>query len=381
MSRLFLLAGEASGDLHGALLAEALRRRDPAIELYGVGGPEMARAGVQLVLDSRELAVVGLFEVLAKLPVVLDAYERIQYALTELRPDLFIPIDFPDFNFRLLPKARRLGLRSLWYISPQVWAWRAERVEVLRRYVERIVVIFPFEEAFYRARGVAVDWVGHPLLERVMPLDPERRAARRRALHVGGEGPVIALLPGSRRSEVTRLAPLLAAAREAIDRERAARRLAPASWIVGRAEHVDPSWLRPLRGAATIDEGLDGRAALELADVALAASGTVTMEAALLGVPTVVVYKTNALTFAIARRLIKVEHIAMANLILGRRLFPELLQDAATPSAIAEEVLRLTEPGPTRQAVDAGLAELRARLGPPGAADRAAGVALAALSR
>ncbi|MFN8548326.1 MAG: lipid-A-disaccharide synthase [Candidatus Eisenbacteria bacterium] len=379
MSRFFLLAGEASGDLHGALLAAALKRRDSAVELYGVGGPEMARAGVQLVLDSRELAVVGLFEVISRLPAVLDAYERVQQALLELKPDLFIPIDFPDFNFRLLPKARRLGLRSLWYISPQVWAWRAERVEVLRRYVERIVVIFPFEEAFYRARGVAVDWVGHPLLERVTPLDPASRNERRRALGLDGEGPVIALLPGSRRSEVTRLAPLLAQARVAVDHARSQRDLPPARWIVGRAEHVDPRWLAPLAGVATIGEELDGRQALELADLALAASGTVTMEAALLGVPTVVVYRTNALTFAIARRLIQVEHIAMANLILGRRLFPELLQDAATPTAIAEEILRLADPGPDRRTLVDGMAEVRARLGPPGAADRAAEVALAVL--
>ncbi|MBK8230396.1 MAG: lipid-A-disaccharide synthase [Candidatus Eisenbacteria bacterium] len=373
MKRVFLLAGEASGDLHGALLAQALQARRSDLELIGVGGDAMQAAGVRLILHSQKLAVVGLFEVLSRLPVLLRAIAEVKREISTTKPDLFVPIDFPDFNFRVLPTARRAGVRTIWYISPQVWAWREERVEVLRRLTERVLVIFPFEERFFRDRGVPATWVGHPLVDELAPPAAGHRAQLRHEAGLDAAGPVVALLPGSRRSEVTRIAPLLGSTRAEIDRRRRASGLPPVQWVVGRANHIGP------RELAGLDlEGptptLSGQDALRAADAALVASGTVTVEAALLGIPTVVVYRTHPLTYAIARRLVRVPHIAMANLVAERRLYPELIQDDATPGAVADVLAPLLEPGPERAALLSGLEEVRRRLGPPGAAERAAAI-------
>lgn len=380
MKRIFLLAGESSGDLHGALLAQALRARRSDLELIGVGGDAMQAAGVRLILHSRELAVVGLFEVLSRLPSLLRAIGRVKRELFSLKPDLFVPIDFPDFNFRVLPAARQAGVRAIWYISPQVWAWREERVAVLRRLTERVLVIFPFEERFFRDRQVPATWVGHPLVDELAPPSSETRAQIRTAAGLDGPGPVVALLPGSRRSEVTRIAPLLGAARTEIDRRRRASREAAVQWVVGRASHISRKELAAL-DAKEPTPTLSGQDALRAADAALVASGTVTVEAALLGTPTVVVYRTHPLTYAIARRLVRVPHIAMANLVAERRLYPELIQDAATPVAVADALCPLLEPGPERTALLSGLEEVRRRLGPPGAAERAAAILDEALGR
>ncbi len=405
MKRVFLLAGEASGDLHGALLAEAIRRRRPDCELWGVGGERMEAAGVRLILRSEELAVVGFLEVLEKANRLLGALETVRSWLAAERPDLFIPVDFPDFNFRLLPAAFRLGIPIVYYISPQVWAWRSERIDILRRYLRLMIVIFPFEESLYLDRGVPVRWVGHPFVDRLAPAaEPE---AERTALGLASEGPVVALLPGSRRSEIGRIAPVLRKTRFLVDEARRSAGKPPVLWIAGLAPGLpesalealelgpadpqrgpDPVGRRPEPGPAATPEAepersrhapLNGIEALKAADLALVASGTITLEAALLGRPVIVVYRVHPWTYRLARRLVRIDHIAMANLIAGRRLVPEFLQDAADPPALAAEVERLLSDRESRDRMRAGLLEVRARLGPPGAADRAAEAALAVM--
>lgn len=370
MRRIFLAAGEASGDEQAALLARALAARMPELEIWGLGSDRMEAAGVRLVARSEELAVVGIFEVASRLPRIVSALETVRAALGDLRPDLFVPVDFPDFNFRLLPRAFRLGVPIVYYISPQLWAWRPGRVRILRRYLRRMIAIFPFEADFYRKAGVPVSWVGHPFVDRIAAAGAPREERAR--LGLSADGPVVALLPGSRGSEIARLAPVFQAARREVDRARAERGRPPVRWLAGRAPGLRPEDLR-LDG---VDARFNGLEALRAADLAVSASGTATLEAALLGRPVIVAYRVHPVTWQIARRCVRVPHVAMANLLAGRRVVPEYLQDAATPAALAAEVERLLESEPARAAIRSGLAEARAALGPPGAADRAAQILL-----
>jgi lipid-A-disaccharide synthase len=369
MKRIFLAAGEASGDLHAAILVRALRRRLGDLECWGVGGERMEAEGVRLILRSEELAVVGLAEVVEHLPRILRGLTMVANALGELRPDLFVPVDFPDFNFRLLPRAYRLGVPAIYYISPQLWAWRPERVQVLRRFVRRVVAIFPFEEEFYHGHGVPVTWVGHPLLDLIRPAGfPE--AERERVGMSAANGPVVALLPGSRRSEVRRIAPLLRGASESVDRARSAAGEPAVTWIAGLAPGLSEAEV----GLPGVSRWLPGTDALRAADFGIVASGTVTLEALLLERPVIVTYRLSPLTYALARRAVRVDHIAMANLVAGRRVVPELIQDEATPETLAQAALAWLRDPTARTRAAEGLREARGRLGPPGAADRAAAV-------
>jgi lipid-A-disaccharide synthase len=326
----------------------------------------MEQAGVELLFRSDELAVVGLVEVLSVLPRILGAMERIREFLSAYRPDAFIPIDFPDFNLRLLPHAWRIGIPIVYYIGPQVWAWRRGRLDWLRRYVDLMIVIFPFEEALYRDHGIPVAFVGHPLVDNV-PTDREALRREVRARHgIAGGKPLIALLPGSRRSEVSRVAPILRAARERLSRIEGG----PA-WIIGQARGLSLDAGALLGCSAEIPRD-DGFAALAAADLAWVASGTATLEALLLATPAIVVYRVQKATYEIARRVIQVPHIAMANLIAGRRLLPELIQDEADPVALAELTRDWLSRPDELTRIRAGLVEARHSLGEPGAASRAA---------
>lgn len=368
MNRIFLLAGEASGDLHGALLARALRAARPDLEIHGVGGARMEEAGVRLLLRSEELAVVGFLEVAEHAGRVWRALRRTRRFLRQWRPQVFVPIDYPDFNFRLLPVAHGLGIPIAYYISPQVWAWRRGRIRTLRRFVRRMIVIFPFEEELYRREEIPVTWVGHPLIDRVSPAEaPEVERAR---AGLAPQGPAVALLPGSRRSEVRRMAPLLGRTARRVDADRSAGGSSPVRWLVGRAPGLSEELLQSL--GLPPSPKLSGVEALRCADVGLVASGTVTLEAALLGRPVIVVYRMHPVSFALARRLVRVEHIAMANLLAGRRLVTELVQNAATPEALATELGRLLGDCAAREEIRRGLGAVRASLGPPGAPQRAA---------
>lgn len=370
-----IVAGEASGDLHGAALVAAMRRRAAGLRFSGIGGRALRQAGVRLVADAAELAVVGLTEVVARLPAIRRALGAVRRLLREARPGLVILIDFPDFNLRVAAEARRWGIPVLYFISPQLWAWRAGRVRQVRRRVDHMAVILPFEESFYRARGVAATYVGHPLLDQ--PLPPPEAAAK----PWPGAAPVVGLLPGSRRGEVARHLPLMLEAAVGI-----AARYPAARFLVSQAESVDPDFFRRRLEAARVRPpevavAAGAETVLGQSHVAVAASGTVTLQAALYGVPMVIVYKVSPLSYAAGRLLVRVRHIGLVNLVAGRSLAPELINRRATPEAIGREVAGVLGDAEGYAARVAELAALRARLGGPGACERTAAIALNLLER
>ena len=366
-ARLLLSCGEASGDLYAGALTRELRALDPTIAVAGLGGPQFAAAGGRLVDDYRDLAVTGLTEAIAKLPRSLEARRRLVADAERQHPDALVLIDFPDFNFRLAPLVKRLGVPVIYYISPQIWAWRPKRLETIRRIADRVLVIFPFEESIYRERGVPVEFVGHPLIDLATPAGDRREFLMARGL--SPEAPTVAILPGSRPNEVSRILPELVAAAERI-----AARVAAAQFVIARAPHLDDNLFDVLGNRAlrtAIVEG-DADTVLASADVALTASGTATVQTALHDTPMVIVYRVSPLTYRLLRRLVKVEAIGMVNLIAGERIVPELVQDAFTAEAVAAEaVSMLTDPA-RAASVRSGLAKVRARLGGPGASHRAA---------
>jgi len=334
--RMALVAGEASGDALGAALIDALRRRFPAAEFAGVAGPRMKAAGCRAWFDSGELAVMGLTEILRHLPRLLRLRRTLQQQILDWRPDVFIGVDFKEFNLGLARRLKKQGLRTVQYVSPQVWAWRRGRARTIGQAVDLILCLFPFEPEFYREYGVRATFVGHPLADQI-PLEIDRAAARAE-LGVDGAARVLAVLPGSRRAEVERLADCFAGAAELL----AARY----PGLVCVAPMVTPE-LRDLfaaRCAALAPRAairmLDGQARLALAaaDVALVASGTATLEAALCKRPMVVAYKLGAITAFLLRSLglVKVRHFSQPNLLAGKELVPEFFQGAATARNLAD---------------------------------------------
>jgi len=366
MRRILLSAGEASGDRLGAGLARAIRAAAPDVELVGMGGDEMAEAGVRLLQHASEVAVVGIVEVAKHLPAIRRAMNRLTRALTEEKPDLFVPIDFPDFNFFPARALHKRGVPVVYYISPQVWAWRKGRLKTIRDFADRVLVIFPFEEPIYREAGVPVEFVGHPLIDLAAPTLSRDDLCRAHGLDP--VKPVVAVLPGSRANEVSRIFPDLATAAHLIRAQ-----LPNAQFIVARAPHLDDALFAAARGleACAIVAGHTD-AVLGAADVALTASGTATIQTALHDTPMVIVYRVSPLTYQLGRRLVRVDAIGMVNLIAGEKIVPELVQDAFTPEAVAREALSmLTDPN-RATTIREGLARVRAKLGGSGASRRAA---------
>ena len=361
---ILLLAGEPSGDLHGAALARSLRQKWPRARLFGLGGERMAAAGVECMAGLEELAVMGFAEVARHLGFFWRLMGRVRGALQRQAVDLVIPIDYPGFNLRVASHARAAGIPVLYYIAPQVWAWRPSRARRLARDTDHVAVILPFEVEFLREAGARVTFVGHPLLElgRRVP----ERTDYCRAHGLDPERPLLALFPGSRRQELDRHLELF---------EATARRLARArpglQPVVARAPGLPLDAYADV-AATVVDDGME---LLHHARAAVVKSGTSTVEAALAGVPFATAYRTHPLTFALARRLVRVDHIAMANLIAGRRVVPELVQHDATPARLERELLPLLDDTEERRAMVAGLAEVRRALGSAGAARRVAGIA------
>jgi lipid-A-disaccharide synthase len=376
LRNVLISAGDASGELHAAALAEELRRRAPDVRLFGLGGPAMEKAGVELVVPQHELAVGGLVEVLMDLPRIVSAWRRMNRALVERRPDLVILVDSPDFNLPFAKRAKRRGVPVLYYVSPQVWAWRQGRVRRIAARVDRLAVIFPFEPEVYAGTGLPVDFVGHPLLDRLTPLAARERADVRRALSLAADRPLVLLLPGSRRNEVRRTLPLQLAAARALHARapRVAFALAVAPSI--EREAIDGAIAAETLPALLDLTVIEGRTheAIRAADVALAKPGTVTLEVALLGTPLVVTTRVNPFTAWLIRRLVHVSSYTMPNLIAGRAVVPEFLQEEAEPDRIAEALSRLLS-GPDREAQLQALGELPEALGGGGAARRAADIA------
>lgn len=368
-ARLLLSCGEASGDLYAGALTRELLAIDPALRIAGLGGPQFAAAGGRLVDDYRELAVTGLTEWIPKLPRLLASRRRLVASARSERPDALILIDFSGFNFRLAPAIRRLGVPVIYYISPQIWASRAGRLATIRAIADRVLVIFPFEAAMYEDGGVRAEFVGHPLIDLAKPSATREQFLAGRGLTPSA--PTVAMLPGSRPNEVSRILPDLAAAARLIRRE-----IGDAQFVVARAPHLDDDLFDAVgeddAGARfTLVEG-DTDAVLAASDVALTASGTATVQAALHDTPMVVVYRMSPLSYQLARRLVRLDTIGMVNLIAGERIVPELVQGAFTPDAVAREALSMLTDRDRAARIRAGLATVRSRLGGPGASRRAA---------
>ncbi|HVG06649.1 MAG TPA: lipid-A-disaccharide synthase [Thermoanaerobaculia bacterium] len=373
---LLVVAGEASGDLHGARLVSELRRLVPDLVTFGLGGDELQAAGLQSVAHSSEVAVVGITEVLRVLPRIKQVFAALLREVDRRRPDAAVLIDFPDFNLRLAKELEKRGLRVVYYISPQVWAWRKGRVRTIAKLVDRMLVLFPFEVDFYRKHQVEVVHVGHPLVDEV----PQLPQAWDR-LDEGGEpdGPFrVALLPGSRLSEVEALLPTML---------QAVRRLSaelPIAVSLIKAPTVPQELLEEqieLSGLPVRIVAEDRFAAVADSHLALCASGTATLEVGLLGTPMIVVYRLGFWTYSLAKALVRLPSISLVNLVLGRPVVPELIQGNANPERIAAEAERVLLEDDERAEMRRGLAELRGRLGEGGASGRAAQEVAAVLSR
>jgi lipid-A-disaccharide synthase len=362
-----LSCGELSGDLYAGALVRELRTIDPGIDVSGLGGPRFAAAGGRLVADYRGLAVTGLTEAIGKLPRSFTTLRCLVDAARASRPDALIAIDFPDFNFRLARRIKALGIPVVYYISPQIWAWRPRRIETMREIADLVVVIFPFEESIYRDAGIPVTFVGHPLVELAQTTD-RTEFLRRHGLSPGA--PTVAVLPGSRPNEVTRILPDLVRAAALIR-----ARVPDVQIVIARAPDLDDRLFASARtghaGAIAIVEG-ETDAVLAAADVALTASGTATVQTAIHDTPMVIVYRLSPLTYRLARRLVTLDTIGMVNLLAGKKIVPELIQDAFTPEAVAAEAISLLTDRARRQQVADDLKLGRERLGGPGASRRAA---------
>ncbi len=376
--RILIVAGEASGDLHGAQLVREMKSEEPGLHFYGVGGGKLKAAGVDLWANVADMAVVGLTEVLPKLRMILGVMKRLKKSMRSLKPDLVILIDYPDFNLPLARSAKKNGIPVLYYISPQIWAWRKGRIQTIRRVVDRMAVILPFEEAIYRQAGVDAFFVGHPLLDVVRPNTSRSETLSRLGLQENV--PTVALLPGSRKGEVNRLLPnMLKAAQILKENIKSIQFLLPVAdtldmeWISGLIAKENSPEIKLIQGA-TYD-------AVAAADVAVVVSGTATLETALLGTPLIVIYSVSSLTYIIGRMLISVEHIGLVNIVAGKTVAPELIQHEANPNRIAAEVLSILNDSGRRKAVQEELSLLREKLGQPGAARRVAQMALTLMQK
>ena len=372
---LLIVAGEHSGDVRGAELVTALGALDGDLAVFGLGGERMRAAGVELVHDITEIAVTGFAEVLRGLPRFRRVYRDVVRAARARRPAAAILIDFPGFNLKLARTMRALGVPVIYYISPQVWAWLPGRARRMARCVDKMIVIFPFEEAIYRRAGVEVEFVGHPLVDVLKPTVPP---AEFRARHgVPDDAKIVALLPGSRQNEVGRNWPVMRGAADLI-----ATQVVHTRFFVPLAS---PSLrdLVTLEGRGADIAVLDGQAydVIHAADAAIVCSGSATLETGCAGTPLVVMYRTSALTYLIARRLVRVEHIGMINILAGERVAPEYIQRAAKPEPIARDIVRFLTDEAHAAATREKLLAARAKLGPPGAADRAARAVLNFLAR
>jgi len=374
--RVLIIAGEASGDLYGGHLVKAIRTVDPSIYFLGMGGSHMKEAGVRLLRHAEEMAVVGLPGG-KRLFTIFEAYREIAASLIHWRPDLIILIDYPEFNLLIAGRAKRHGIPVMYYVSPQIWAWRSKRIDTIRRRVDRMVVILPFEKKLYQEAGVKVSFVGHPLLDLIEVKNGEGSLCRQYSKD--GSRNLIGLLPGSRSSEISKLLPVM---------------LDTAAILVDMIPNIH--FLVPL--APTISRGLvnpylNGRnlpltvvtdgthEVIRACEMIVAASGTVTLEAAILGTPLVVVYKVNPLTYWFGKRLVKVNHVALVNIIAGETVAPELIQHEVTPELIARESMKIFNNDERKMWIKGRLKDVRQELGTPGASEKAAAIALELMGR
>jgi len=365
-----IVAGEASGDQHGAKLVRAMLKRQPKLFFCGIGGPGLRQAGVRIVVDAAELTVVGITEVFSKIPDILKGMGTFKKLLKSLKPDLLILIDFPDFNLHLAAAAKKLGIPVLYYISPQLWAWRRGRGRRIGKLVDHMAVILPFEERIYQEFNVPVTYVGHPLLDDTLPAAGQ--APKDGAL----TPPVIGLVPGSRENEIIRLLPVMLDAGDILK-----QKLKHVRFMISRADTVErqliegivsrrPGW----ENVDVVSDGVDK--VFERCDAIIAASGTVTLQAAIYGTPMVIIYKVSTVSAWLARVLVRVPNVGLVNLVAGRELVPELLQNDATGDNIAREIRNMLKDEKELNHLRRQLIDLRDVLGGSGASDRVAELAL-----
>jgi lipid-A-disaccharide synthase len=353
--KILVSAGEASGDLYASLVVEELRRRWPEAEFFGCTGPRLRAGGVETVVDAASLAVVGLVEVIAHIPRIHGEYRKLVAEALRRRPDVAILTDSPDFHLRVARRLHRAGIPVVYLVAPQAWAWRKGRIPAMRRTLRRLLCIFPFEEQFFRAEGVAATYIGHPLAGLVKPSVSRDEFFRKHRLDPAR--PLIAVLPGSRRGESARHLPALEDAAGRLYRDQAVHLILPASVTTGKAFFEERLGRSPIR----VIEGQSWDV-MAHADLALAASGTVTVEAALLGTPMVTFYKVTGTSWILGKMLVRVPYYSMVNLIAGRLVAPELMQDAMTGEALAREAQKLLGDAEARERMKQGLAEVRAAL-------------------
>jgi len=385
--KLAIVAGEASGDLHAAEVLRELKRLDPAIETFGIGGDLLAREGMRLVHHAREMGIVGFFNVLRHLRMFRRIFDETANEIAREKPDAVLLVDYPGFNLRMARRCKELGIRVVYYISPQLWAWKQGRVKQVAKYVDRMIVIFPFEETFYREHGIEAAYVGHPLIEEIGHIGRPGVGSRESGVVAGAaSSPTrdprhptpavrIALLPGSRKAEVASLLPAMLDAVEILARERSVD-----AYVVQA-----PTIPREL-----LDEYVAGRnvrvvahnngEAVAAADVALSSSGTATLECAVLGTPVIVMYRLSFANYWLGRMVVTIPHFALINIVAGKKIVPELIQSAVNGQTIADETRRLLEPA-NYAAVVEELAAVRSKLGDAGASRRAAEVIMETVKR
>ncbi len=370
MKKIMISAGEASGDVNGAQLALAIKALCPSAELEGIGGCRMEASGVRVLYDISELAAVGFSEVLRNFGRIRNVFYGFCRQMDRAKPDVLVLIDYPGFNMRLAARAKKKNIKVVYYISPQVWAWGKNRVYKIAATVDRMLVIFPFEKDFYRKFGVRADYVGHPMSDRLAPLRPEAAAENPRP----GKKPLICLLPGSRRQEVARHLPVMLKAAILIRRD-----IPEAGFVIGRAGTISADFIRNAAEKASFPVEIKENAECEAvrdSDFVIASSGTATLEAAYFKKPMVVIYMMSAVTWMLAKLMVKVENIAMVNVMAGKRLVPEFVQAAVDPRAISEAVVSILNNREVYDKMTQGLGGVKERLGPPGAAARAARLVL-----
>lgn len=377
MCKIMISVGEASGDLHGASVASALKTIQPDVEIFGMGGQAMQAAGVKIVYDIADLGVIGFVEVIKNLPRLFKLRDDLAELMEKERPDVLVIIDYPDFNMRLAKIAKQKGIPVISYISPTVWAWRRGRAKEVAEIVEKVAAIFPFEADVYREAGANVTFVGHPLLDIVKTTMPKEEAYQ----YFGADPkrPIVLLLPGSRQQEILKLLPDMLAAGEKI-----AEQVQGTQFFLPVASTISREMLHNIIAEYKISVVLTEKNTYDLmniANVAIAASGTVTLEASLLNLPTIIIYRVATLTYLLGKLLIKIPYISLPNIIAGRKVVPELLQHAVTPENIAQEVLPVLRDPKIKNAMLQDLLEVRQKLGELGAVERVAREILAVAKR
>ncbi|MDO9392242.1 MAG: lipid-A-disaccharide synthase [bacterium] len=369
MSKLMIIAGETSGDLHGGQLVRELKALDPGLEISGIGGDRMQAEGMELFYHVSELSFMGLAEVIGHLPFIRSVTKKLEGELYARKPDAVVLIDYPGFNLRFARRAKKAGIPVVYFISPKVWAWGRGRVRKIRKLVDKMLCILPFEEEFYRGRRINALYVGNPSMDEVRPGQSREQFHKDNGLNL--ERPLLGLLPGSRKQEIELILPVM------LQTARMLKEKDPAlQFALGLAPGMDRERIEDMIAVSGLDAALIEGPAYDLmahSRLLLVASGTATLEAGIAGTPMIIIYKTSALTYFIGRRLIKVPDIGLVNLVAGKRVVPEFLQGEARPGAIFLMAQVLLAEGRPRQVVTAELAKIRDILGAPGAAKRAAG--------